>query len=136
MRTAGHSAEEEQALAIVQQLLDTLLAKDNARFRALLRPEGVATLYRNSQFLTLSLSGLADRIEILNSGPDRLEESMPEPLVRVDQNIAMVWGAYSVTRNGRPDHCGTNIFTLVKEGGGWRIASITDNSRPCHGEGS
>jgi ketosteroid isomerase-like protein len=136
MKTAGHSAEMEQVLAVVQQLLDTISAKDSAGFRALLRPEGVATLYRNGQFLTLSLGGLADRIENLTSGPDRLEESMPDPLVRVDQNIAMVWGAYIVTRNGQPDHCGTNIFTLVKEDGRWRIASITDNSRPHHGEGS
>lgn len=81
--------------------------------------------------MTMPLSGLGDRIEKITSSPDRFEERMPHPLVRIDHNIAMVWGAYEVLRNGQPDHCGTNIFTLVRRDGRWIIAGVADNSRPC-----
>ncbi|HEY2048141.1 MAG TPA: hypothetical protein VGH03_02285 [Caulobacteraceae bacterium] len=56
---------------------------------------------------------------------------MSEPLVRIDGNIAVVWGSYTAYRNGVPDHTGSNLFSLIHEDGRWRIASITDTSRSC-----
>jgi hypothetical protein len=76
------------------------------------------------------LSCVGDREEKLTSGPDHLEEHMVHPMVRIDNNIAMVWGAYEAMRNGKPDHCGTNIFSLVNRDGRWLIASITDTAPP------
>jgi hypothetical protein len=130
-QAASHSAEEKAVLATVQRVFDSLPNKDIATLRAQMLPDGAATLYRQGQFITMTLSGVGDREEKLMNGPDRLEERMVHPMVRIDNNIAMVWGAYEAMRNGKPDHCGTNIFSLVNRDGRWLIASITDTSRPC-----
>jgi Putative lumazine-binding len=128
---ASHSAEEKAVLATVQRLFDSLASKDIATLRAQMLPDDAATLYRQGRFITMTLSGVGDREEKLTSGPDHLEERIVHPMVRIDNNIAMVWGAYEATRNGKPDHCGTDIFTLVNRDSRWLIASITDTSRPC-----
>jgi hypothetical protein len=130
-QAASHSAEEKAVLATVQRVFDSLPNKDIATLRAQMLPNGAATLYRDGRFITMTLSGVGDREEKLMSGPDRLEEHMVHPLVRIDNNIAMVWGAYEALRNGKPDHCGTNIFSLINRDGRWLIASITDTGHPC-----
>jgi hypothetical protein len=130
-QAASHSAEEKAALTTIQRLFDSLASKDIATLRAQMLPDGAATLYRQGRFITITLSGVGDREEKLTSGPDHLEERIVHPMVRIDDNIAMVWGAYEATRNGKPDHCGTDIFTLVNRDSRWLIASITDTSRLC-----
>ena len=130
-QAASYSAEEKAVLATVQRVFDSLPNKDMATLRAQMLPDGAATLYREGRFVTMSLSAVGDRMEKLTSGPDHLEERMIHPMVRIDNNIAMVWGAYEALRNGKPDHCGTNIFSLVNRDGRWLIASITDTSSPC-----
>jgi hypothetical protein len=72
-----------------------------------------------------------DRLVQIVGSRDQLEEKMSEPLVRIDGNIAVVWGSYTAYRNGVPDHTGSNLFSLIHEDGRWRIASITDTSRSC-----
>jgi hypothetical protein len=119
------------ALATIQRLFDSLASKDIATLRAQMLPDGAATLYRQGRLITVTLSGVGDREEKLTSGPDHLEERIVHPMVRIDDNIAMVWGAYEATRNGKPDHCRTDIFTLVNRDSRWLIASITDTSRLC-----
>jgi hypothetical protein len=130
-QAASHSAEEKAVLATIQRLFDSLASKDIATLRAQMLPDGAATLYRQGRFITITLSGVGDREEKLTRGPDHLEERIVHPMVRIDDNVAMVWGAYEATRNGKPDHCGTDIFTMVNRDSRWLIASITDTSRPC-----
>jgi hypothetical protein len=134
VRAAAPSAtpEEQAVLEPIQRLFDGLAKPDEGAIRAQLIPEGSATLYRNGQFLQMSLSALADRLgKIINSGPDRFEERIHDPLIRIDDNIAVVWAPYEALKNGKLDHCGTNLFNLVHRDGRWLIASFTDNSRNC-----
>jgi hypothetical protein len=88
-QAARHSDEEKAVLATIQRLFDSLPKKDAATLRAQMLPDGTATLYRQGRFITMSLSGVGDREEKLMNGPDRLEERIAHPLVRIDNNIAM-----------------------------------------------
>jgi hypothetical protein len=56
-----------------------------------------------------------------------LLERMWEPVVQVHDRVAMVWTPYDFYLNGAFSHCGTDVFTLLKESEGWKIASITYN---------
>ncbi len=113
----------------IQHLFDGLATRDEKMMMAQMVPDGSATLYRNGQFLQMSLSTLAERLGQMASGPDRLEERIHEPLIRVDDNIAVVWAPYEAFRNSKIDHCGTNIFSLTYREGHWLITSVVDNSR-------
>jgi hypothetical protein len=49
--------------------------------------------------------------------------------VHVDHDIAVIWCGYDVYFDGQPSHWGTNIVSLMKEDGHWRVCGITDNGR-------
>jgi hypothetical protein len=52
--------------------------------------------------------------------------------VRVDHDLAVVWAPFQFFLNGKLDHCGTDIATLVLLEGRWLITTVEDNQRkPC-----
>ena len=55
-----------------------------------------------------------------------MEERIHDPLVRTDHDLAMVWAPFEFLVDGKPDHCGTDLFNLVQTGGKWLIAGIAD----------
>jgi hypothetical protein len=58
-----------------------------------------------------------------------MRERMQDPLVRVDDDIAMVWCAYDLYHDGEPHRWGTNIVSFMKTDGHWQICGITSNGR-------
>ncbi len=56
-------------------------------------------------------------------------------LVRIDHDLAVVWAPFEFLVDGRVDHCGTDLFNLVRLDGKWFIASIADTGRDnCRGK--
>jgi len=83
----------------------------------------------------MSLAALADRLDKLaSSSPDRIEERIHDAVVHVDDNVASVWAPYEFLRNGKIDHCGTDILVLGLREGHWLISSLADNSRKTCGK--
>jgi hypothetical protein len=58
-------------------------------------------------------------------GPERFAETMADPTVLIDGDIAMVWGRYSFSIDGKLHHCGVDHFDLVREAGQWKIANLS-----------
>jgi len=121
--------EEAAVFAPVATLFRALATADAALMRDILGGAGSAAICRDGRFLKMSLADLAERLIQVTGGPDRFEERMDDPLIRIDDNIAVVWGAYTAFKNGLPHHRGSNLISLIKEDGRWRIASVTDTSR-------
>ena len=46
--------------------------------------------------------------------------------MRTDHDLAVVWAPFEFLVDGKPDHCGTDLFNLVQTGGKWLIAGIAD----------
>lgn len=46
------------------------------------------------------------------------------PEVRVQGPIAVVWYPYDLYIDGKWSHCGIDVFTLLKQRGKWRIATM------------
>jgi hypothetical protein len=44
--------------------------------------------------------------------------------------LATVTAPYEVSKDGKTLHCGIDVFTLVKEAGAWKIASISWTAEP------
>jgi hypothetical protein len=80
--------EEEVILATAQRLLDTITNRDKEGMSEILIPEGWATQSRDHQ---ISHTRLRDFPEKMPGGTERLEERFYNPLVRVDDDIVMVW---------------------------------------------
>ena len=119
------SPEEQAVLATVQRVFDALAKHDKDLMRQQLLPGGMATLIRNGQPVQLHFDAFIDRL----GGTARVEERIHDPLVRIDNDIAIVWAPYEFLSEGKPDHCGTDVFTLFRRDSRWLVSAIADNSR-------
>jgi hypothetical protein len=119
--------EEQAVLAPFQAVLDGIAQHDQLLIRKQLLPGGMVTLLRNGQPLQLHFDAFVDHIR--PGGSEKIEERMHDPLVRIDDNIAVIWTPYTFHVGDKVDHCGTDLVNLVRLDGHWLIASIADNSR-------
>ena len=63
------------------------------------------------------------------SGDDLAHRRQDIPLVRIDNDLAVVWAPFEFLVDGKVDHCGTDLFNLVRVDGQWIIASVADTGR-------
>jgi hypothetical protein len=122
-----YQGEEEAILATLHALLDAIAARDAAVMREVLMPEGVSTHVRDGKILHVRFEDLPSR---WTAGTVQAEERIGEPLILVDEDIAVVWAGYDVYVDGEAHHWGTNIVSFCKQDGRWRISGIADNGRP------
>jgi hypothetical protein len=47
-----------------------------------------------------------------------------DPVVHVRGRLAVVWTPYEFWLNGKTSHCGIDVFHMVRQDDGWRIAHI------------
>ena len=118
-------------LATVQRFLSALEASDRVAILATTRPEGGATaaLERPDGARTVRHFGWAEFAARFTPGADRFSESITDPAIEVDGDIAMVWAPYTVRKNGVVSHCGYDHFDLVREAGAWKVLNVTWSQR-------
>ena len=123
--------EEAAVLAPVTALLAAIAANDPAAAAATLRPDGAATIAVEGPNGTRTIrhAPFAELPARLTAGTGRAEERLGMPAIEIDGDIAMVWAPYTLLIDGKPDHCGTDHFSLARENGQWRIAALSWTSR-------
>jgi len=119
--------EEKAVLAPFQTLLDGIAKRDHEMMRSALLPGGMITLTRTDKSTQLHYDAFIEHFP--TTGTQKLEERIHDPLVKIDDNIAIIWAPYEFLVDGKVDHCGTDIAHLVKHDGKWLIAGIADNGR-------
>jgi Putative lumazine-binding len=124
----AETSEEQAVLAPLQGVFEGIAKHDKAIVRQQLLPGGMATLIRNGQIVQLHFDAFVDR---LPAGTQKLEERIHDPLIRIDNDIAVIWAPYEFLLEGKLDHCGTDLVNLVHRDGRWLISAIGDNSRSC-----
>lgn len=121
------SAEEKAVLQAVNGLFGGLARRDRAQMLQYLLPGGSATLMRKGKPVQLTFEALADRLS--QPGTGTREERIRDPLVRIDDDVAIVWAPFEFLIDGKVDHCGRDIVQLVRVDGRWLISAIGDNNR-------
>jgi hypothetical protein len=125
------SADEVAVMAPVEAMFAALAAHDPAALAAQTLPEGGATavVARADGNTAMHHVSWAEFAAGMPGGDDRLEERLTSRTVRIDGDIAMVWGAYNFYLNGRLLHCGVDHFDLVRRNGAWKVLNITWTQR-------
>jgi hypothetical protein len=100
--------------------LDTCFA-DSAILQTILHTEG-KTSVRNEQVNDFSSS-----IAKLQKGD--ADEQVTFDVVRIDDELAIVWAPYKFYWKGKFSHCGTDSFQLVRINGVWKIQYLIDTRR-------
>ena len=127
------NAEQQAALAPITQLFDGMTKRDAAMIKRPLLSGGTMVLMRDGKPSQMTFEDFAERVG--KPGTARIQEQIHDPLVRIDHDLAMVWAPFEFLVDGKVDHCGTDLFNLVRTDGKWVIASIADTGRKdCAGK--
>ncbi|RVT40836.1 nuclear transport factor 2 family protein [Sphingobium algorifonticola] len=61
------------------------------------------------------------------------EERIFDPVVHVDQDVAVVWARFTVVAGGKLVNCGYDHFDLVREQKAWKVMNLTfsSNMKAC-----
>ena len=118
-------------MAPIDAMFRGLAAHAAAAILAQVRTEGSATVAIEKPDGTRSVRHMrwAEFAAGVKPGPDRLEEKLTDAVIEVDGDIAMVWGPYTFTVNGKLHHCGVDHFDLIREGGAWKVLNVTWSQR-------
>lgn len=119
-------AEEAAVLATLHELLDAFTRRDKPAMLQTMMTDGAAVHSRDGQVSRRRLQDITDRLPPENSTH---EERLHDPLIRVDDDIAMAWAPYDYFADGELSHWGTNIVTFLKIDGRWLVSGIADNGR-------
>ena len=121
------SAEQQAVLAPIAQLFDGMAKRDAATIKKPLLSGGTMVLMRDGKPTQMTFEDFADRLG--KPGTTQIEERIHDPLVRIDHDLAVVWAPFEFLVDGKVDHCGTNLFNLVRTDDKWVIASVADTGR-------
>ena len=122
--------EDKAVMAVTQRFLDGLAAADPEALKPLFLPGapfmGVRTL-GGGQFKV-------GRVAFEDSYGKHLDPGVKEwiwsPVIIRRGGLATVTAPYEVSRDGKTLHCGIDVFTLAKQDGAWKIASISWTAEP------
>ncbi len=115
---------DEAVLAPIQAMFDGMAHRDAVAIQAPTLPGGMLVLMRDGKPTQMSFADFAQRVG--KPGKTAIAEQIHDPLIRIDNDLAVVWAPFVFTVDGKPDHCGTDLFNLVRVDGKWLIASIAD----------
>lgn len=119
--------EEQAVLDPVTALFAGMAKRDPEAIKKPLLPGGAMVLMRDGKPTQITFQDFADRVG--RPEPARIEERIHDPLVRIDNDLAVVWAPFDFFVDGKIDHCGTDLFNLVRVDGKWLIASVADTGR-------
>jgi hypothetical protein len=120
----AQSPEEQAVLAPIHAMFDGMSKRDAAAIKAPTLPGGAMVLMRDGKPSQMTFEAFAERVG--KPGATKIEERIHDPLVRIDNDLAVVWAPFDFLVDGKIDHCGTDLFNMVRIDGKWTIASVAD----------
>jgi hypothetical protein len=125
--TKDEQANEKAVMAPITAMFDGMAKRDAAAIKKPLLPGGGMVLMRDGKPTQMTFDAFADLVG--KPGKAQIEERIHDPLVRIDNDLAVVWAPFEFLVDGKVDHCGTDLFNLVRADGKWLIASVADTGR-------
>ena len=129
--TPAQSSTEQAVLAPVNALFAGMSHRDADAIKAAFIPGATMVLMRDGDPGQMTADNFADRVArpSTTQPPAQIEERIHDPLIRIDNDLAVVWAPFDFLVDGKVDHCGTDLFNLVRTNGKWLIASVADTGR-------
>ena len=121
------TTEKQAVMAAVMELFDGMSKRDAELIKKPLLSGGSMVLMREGKPVQMTFQDFAERVA--KPGTTHIEERIHDPLVRIDHDLAVVWAPFEFLEDGKVNHCGTDLFNLIRTNGKWLIASIADTGR-------
>ncbi|WP_291777628.1 nuclear transport factor 2 family protein [Luteibacter sp.] len=127
----AHAATAEaDALKTVNDFLQDITRRDKAAMLASAVPHMEILSARKSAeggLRRLTIEQLVDLIAA--QPPGKMVQTLHNPIVHVDNDLAVVWSPYTWTLDGHFSHCASESFNLLKLNGKWVMVSVVDTAR-------
>jgi putative lumazine-binding protein len=131
--TPADTPDEQAVLAPIQAMFAGMSARDAAAIKKPTMPGGVMVLMRDGKPTQMTFEDFATRVG--KPGKEQIEEKIHDPIIKIDNDLAVVWAPFDFLIDGKVAHCGTDLFNLVRQDGQWIVASVADTSRSdCAGK--
>jgi hypothetical protein len=126
------AADRTAVLAAVEEFFTGMRTRDSAGLASgfTSRATWVTVAYREGKTTIGRRSAAGDVGRMTRSPQDLDERFLEDPVVRVDGDVALVWGYYQFKVGGKVSHCGYDSFHLVRESGTWRLEGGVYTVRP------
>jgi hypothetical protein len=122
--------EEDAVLVPINAMFAGMSARDAAAIKAPAIPGATMVLMRDGKPSQMTIEAFAERVGKPSPNLKSIEERIHDPLIRIDHDLAVVWAPFEFLSDGKVNHCGTDLFNLVRTDGKWMIASVADTGRP------
>jgi hypothetical protein len=123
----AQKAEEKAVLAPINAMFDGMAKRDAAAIQHPTLPGGSMVLMRDGKPTQMTFAAFAERVA--KPSKVQIQEKIHDPLIRIDNDLAVVWAPFVFLSDGKVNHCGTDLFNLVRVNGKWLIASVADTGR-------
>lgn len=123
-------AEDKAVLAAAQAFLDGMTAADTEAMRATVLPGAQLMGVRAQPDGSVTVRRVAFEDSYGKRVDPGLKERIWSPVIIRRGALATVTAPYEITRDGKTLHCGIDIFTLARQDGAWKIASISWTAEP------
>jgi hypothetical protein len=124
---SAQTSDEQAVLAPITAMFDGMAKRDAAAIQQPTLPGGMMVLMRDGKPTQMTFAAFADRVA--KPSKVQIEEKIHDPLIRVDNDLAVVWAPFVFLSDGKVNHCGTDLFNLVRVNGKWLIASVADTGK-------
>jgi hypothetical protein len=123
LRAQDSPAERAKVQAVADSALAMITRGDVVALTDLMLPEAVMfpTSTRDGVTRYRVRTRVEQRATPFNA---QVTERGFRPQVLVNGPLAMVWLPYDLYLDGKWSHCGVDVFTLVRQEGAWRIATM------------
>jgi hypothetical protein len=124
--TRASRPDQHAILAPINLFYDGLANRNPSSIEASAIP---GATFVSMQYGTLEQTTFEQVAQRVGTGTTHIEERIHDPLVRVDNDLAMVWAPFEFRIDGKLDHCGTDLYSLVHNDGKWLIGSLAATLR-------
>jgi hypothetical protein len=123
----AQTAGEKAVLVPINAMFDGMAKRDAAAIQQPTLPGGSMVLMRDGKPTQMTFAAFAENVA--KPSKVQIQEKIHDPLIRIDNDLAVVWAPFVFLRDGKINHCGTDLFNLVRVNGKWMIASVADTGR-------
>ena len=119
--------ESGNVMVAAGQFMDAISSDDKSLLAEHMIPDGVIFVHNHMDpdNPRVDIVPVAEHLERWSRGTRKTSERMDFRTIRVDGDMAHVWGPYSFEVDGEISHCGVNSLSMVKTDAGWKVANTS-----------
>lgn len=123
--------DNDLVLEKVHQFFEALEKQDTNLFKSIIHPGGHTWAVKEvADSVRISVRSFEDRLKKFINPDQVIQERALDVEIKIHQEVAMAWVPYELDVSGTFEHCGVDIFTLIKSNDGWKIVTVAFTMEP------